>query len=106
MTIKDRHAKSQNRKHIEGGTRTTMEQLGGVLAQKGMLAEEAHGAVPGQKGISAFRGTASPFPSYADDPEPQTPHCTAITKKGEPCKAAPMKGAYICIGHARATVGD
>ncbi len=34
--------------------------------------------------------------------EPQTPHCTAITKKGEPCKAAPMSGQHLCVGHDRA----
>lgn len=62
---------------------------GGARKDQGQNANEARGLV------------AVPWPSYGDAPQPQTPHCTAITKKGTPCKAAPIGGTHLCIGHTR-----
>lgn len=46
-------------------------------------------------------GVPMPGEGHARKVEPQTPHCTAITKAGEPCKAAPIKGEWMCVGHSR-----
>ena len=64
---------------------------GGVLKETGPTLTESRG------------GVLAPWPSYGDDKpvEPQTPHCTAITKKGNPCKAAPIQGTFLCVGHKR-----
>lgn len=36
-------------------------------------------------------------------PRVKPTNCSATTKKGEPCKAAPVKGEGLCVGHMRAS---
>lgn len=60
------------------------------------------GESKGQPGLKL----GMPIPGQAKSklPEPQTPHCTAITKAGNACKAAPIRGELFCVGHARQVV--
>jgi hypothetical protein len=99
---KDRHAKSENRKYIAPETTRQMLANARLGTHGSVTAEELKGAVATKQGlpVSAIRGVPAPYPSFGDM-EPQTPHCTAITKKGAPCKAAPIRGEYLCIGHSR-----
>lgn len=89
---------------------------GGNKFKPGITGEENYGVnrfqtgVPqtGYKGIPREQGRGQfgvPIPGQGKValPEPQTPHCTAITKKGDPCKARPITGEYLCIGHKRAS---
>jgi hypothetical protein len=49
-------------------------------------------------------GVAMPASDYKRDA--QVPACAALTKKGEPCKAAPMSGQHLCVGHNRAVESE
>ncbi len=101
--MKDRNARVENRKYIIGDSPTTMEETKGVSAHRGVLAESVAGGVPKPRPAPAARGMAFPMPGAADDdpskPEPR--QCAATTKKGEDCKAHPVSGEELCIGHSR-----
>ncbi len=101
--IKDRNARVENRKYIVGNTPTTMEETKGASAQRGVLAESVAGGVPKPRPAPAARGMAFPMPGAADDvpSKPVARKCDATTKKGEDCKAHPVSGEKLCIGHSR-----
>ncbi len=90
--------KNTSRQGITEGERYGVNQFGdtGVPLQ-GFKGEEV------DRGIGEF---GEPMPGSGYKREPQTPHCTAITKKGEPCKAAPLSGQHLCVGHDRAAKSD
>ncbi len=100
MSIKDRNARVENRKYIVGNTPTTMEETKGASAQHGVPAESVAGGVPKPQPAPASRGMAFPMPGAADGPRSK-PKCDATTKKGEACKAHPVSGEKLCIGHSR-----
>jgi len=60
----------------------------------------------GFKGVPTYQGRGQfgvPIPGTgkqrkAESPKPK---CSYITKKGEPCQAAPIRGKDVCIGHKR-----
>jgi hypothetical protein len=81
----------------------------------GITEEEHYGTNPmentgvplqGFKGVpvvddhGAF-GVPMPGASYDRDPK-AAPTCLSITKAGNLCKAAPIQGTNICVGHQRA----
>ena len=100
--MKDRNARIENRKWIQGEIPTTLEESLGVRAEAGVPAESVTGGVAVDNRPSATRGVPSPMPGPADDPNwDPTPKCAAITKAGNPCKAHPVKGTPTCIGHSR-----
>ena len=108
MSLKDRNAAYENSRSRQNVV-TRGELFDINVLRGGVPAEVAAGGVlkPGGVELNTMRGgIPAPWPSYGDDPvsEPQTPHCTEITKKGNPCKAAPIKGTYLCIGHTRSDV--
>lgn len=82
---------------------TLKQDVFDINVVRGMVpAGSIRGAVPKSRGadINEIRGmVAVPWPSYADDPQPTI--CRATTKKGEPCKAAPLSDDSLCVGHAR-----
>ena len=102
MSIKDRNAKVENRKRITGvvaGTRddeepATMEGFRGQLPViKG---------IPDPNSVRVGPGIAYPMPGSGDDiPILAKPVCAGITKKGAACKASPIRGEELCVGHSR-----
>lgn len=65
----------------------------------------------GFKGVPANTGRGQfgvPIPGQGKQRPTDTPApvCGGVTKKGEPCKAHPVKGEDLCVGHKRAAVGD
>lgn len=107
MSLKDRNARVENNRNRLAPV--LKETLVDINVLRGMVpAESVRGAVPKDRGVDAneLRGmVAVAWPSAADDPTPPS-SCSAITKKGAPCKAKPVKGERLCIGHSRATVGN
>ncbi len=103
MSIKDRNARVQNRNWILGEDPKTMEEAKGANAVRGVPAESVAGGVPGRIPVGATGGVRSLMPGPADyaPKTPTAPVCSGTTKKGEACKAHPMKGNPFCIGHSR-----
>jgi len=83
--------------------------------QKGITQEEHYGTNPmdntgvpqtGFKGIPVEQGRGvfgveMPGTGPQKAIEPTVPRCGALTKKGEPCKAKPLRGDIVCYGHSR-----
>jgi hypothetical protein len=103
LSIKDRNARVENRNWILGEDPKTIEEARGVSSVRGVLAESVAGGVPGRPTVGATAGRAFPMPGSADDAPkaPTPPACSGTTKKGETCKAHPMRGNPFCIGHSR-----
>lgn len=103
MSIKDRNARVENRCIIVDENSKTIEETFGQSATKGVVPESIGGGVPGPDPVGATAGMAYPMPGAADGPQsiPAAPQCGAITKKGVACKAHPIIGEPLCIGHSR-----
>lgn len=100
--MKDRSAKYENKKGrmnlVPDDDHRNMNAIRGMVPK-----ENARGEILITKGkdVNTIRGLVpDPWPR-PPRPEPQTPHCTSITKKGEACKAAPIRGTHTCVGHSR-----
>ena len=103
MSIKDRNARVENRRFIAGNDPQTVERAMGANAVRGVPAESVAGGVPGPVPQNATKGVAFPMPGMGDSPprKPAPRKCAATTKKGEACKAHPVSGEELCIGHSR-----
>lgn len=99
--MKDRNAWNDNK--IERGIDPTL-----------VMTERAFGVVHGAhphlvpanpqfKGVSEQEARGLIENNYPLEPlAPSKPACQATTKKGLPCKAAPIAGEPFCVGHMRA----
>ncbi len=94
--MKDRNAFVENRKFVQG-----VPADEGKLKEPGVLAGSVKGEPYQPPGTPAAQGIAFPAPGPADDQSQAAPMCISLTKKGAPCKAHPVKGMPLCIGHAR-----
>lgn len=88
--------------------------------QKGITAAENYGTnrmhdtgVPliGFKGVPQDQGRGQfgiPIPGAGNvsQREAVKPRCMMKTKKGDPCKANPMRGDVVCVGHSRVVDTD
>jgi hypothetical protein len=103
LSIKDRNARVENRRMIVDENSKTIEETRGMEAHRGVIPETIGRGVPGPKRVSATLGMAFPMPGAADGPQsvPTPPQCGAVTKKGVACKAHPIIGEPLCVGHSR-----
>lgn len=95
-SMKDRNAFEAPKGIIQG--MTPQQAYDSVAEKKGIpMHQVREGVLPAQKG---FPPQGIPF----DSPGPQrvaVPVCSATKKDGTPCKARPITGRNICIGHSR-----
>lgn len=100
--IKDRNARIENRKRIITEDSKTMEETYGVQATKGVIAESVGHGVPGPPRVGATKGVPYHMPAPTMTVPVSEPRaCIAITKAGHACKAHPLQGGSLCIGHVR-----
>lgn len=58
-------------------------------------------APPQFKGLPEGEAKGLMENNYGFTPKPKPRVCAATTKKGLPCKAAPVAGEKLCVGHGR-----
>lgn len=89
----------------------------GNTFKQGITPQEHHGTnqfhntgVPlmGFKGVPQDQGRGQfgvPIPGQGpqNKPAPVKPYCHSTTKEGNPCKAAPVTGEELCVGHMKAS---
>jgi len=86
--------------------------------ERGITIEEEGKLVPMQTGVSPHGGipqiseediaaqerfTGIPMPGPGMSQRPSLPVCESLTKKGNPCKAHPIHGSRLCVGHLKAS---
>lgn len=75
-----------------------LDELNGVAAHKGVVAESLNGGIPRAPG--AMDG-GIPWQMPPAKKKVKIEVCEVLTKAGTACRAKPIKGQAICIGHSR-----
>ncbi len=98
MSLVDRDARVANRQRPRvQQSRISLEEF--VARQRGAAVQQE--AVRGEpskpRGVTV--GVPSGMPPMLPPKAPKS--CSMLTKKGDPCKARPVKGTGLCVGHSR-----
>lgn len=98
MSLVDRDARVANRQRPrERQSGISLEEF--IARQRGaVIQQEAVRGEPSKpRGVTV--GTPSGMPPMLPPKAPKS--CSMLTKKGDPCKARPVKGTGLCVGHSR-----